>query len=55
MALLHRPFNLDVASIDDILLNGVRHSFLPPHRKQELEAHFKEEMARLKTIHLAGL
>jgi len=54
VALLHRPFGLDVASIDDILLNGVRHSFLPPRRKQELEAQFKEEMARLKTIHLVG-
>jgi adenosine deaminase len=42
--LLDRAFHLDVAGIDEILLNGVRHSFLPEARKRELEATFRAEM-----------
>ena len=38
MALLADPFGLSVAEIDEILLNGVRHSFLPAERKRTLEA-----------------
>jgi aminodeoxyfutalosine deaminase len=54
VALLADPFGLDVATIDEILLNGVRHSFLPPSRKQGLEAEFRAELAALKARHLAG-
>jgi len=48
VALLAAPFGLDVAAIDDILLNGVRHSFLPPERKRALAAQFVAEFAALK-------
>jgi adenosine deaminase len=51
--LLNSAFGLDVAAIDDILLNGIRHSFLPPARKQALEAAFREELTALKKAHLA--
>jgi aminodeoxyfutalosine deaminase len=43
--LLADPFGLDRSSIDEILLNGVRHSFLPAEQKQQLEAEFIAEMA----------
>jgi adenosine deaminase len=46
-------FGLDVAAIDEILLNGVRHSFLPTARKQRLEATYRAEMDRLKALHVA--
>ena len=42
------PFGLDVSAIDEILLNGVRYSFLPEPRKRELEATFRAELDRLK-------
>lgn len=45
--LLDGAFHLDPAAIDEILLNGVRHSFLPLARKRELEAEFRAEMTRL--------
>ncbi len=47
VALLADPFNFDLATINDILLNGVRQSFLSPDEKAALEASFQEEMARL--------
>src|SRR5260221_8799456 len=34
---LYRPFDLSLDSIDEILLNGVRHSFLPHEQKQNME------------------
>jgi adenosine deaminase len=46
--LLHEPFGLDVAAIDDILLSGIRYSFLEIERKQQLEAAFLADFARLK-------
>jgi aminodeoxyfutalosine deaminase len=46
--LLHEPFGLDVAAIDDILLNGIRYSFLAVERKQQLEAAFVADFALLK-------
>jgi adenosine deaminase len=46
--LLAGAFRLDPATIDEILLNGVRHSFLSPARKQELETAFRAEMASLR-------
>ena len=47
--LLGGVFGLGVGSIDEVLLNGVRHSFLPPERKREMEASFRAKMAALKT------
>ncbi|HEY7357059.1 MAG TPA: adenosine deaminase, partial [Ktedonobacterales bacterium] len=48
VALLADAFALDLATINDILLNGVRQSFLPPEEKRETEASFRAEMARLQ-------
>jgi aminodeoxyfutalosine deaminase len=46
-------FGLNVAAINDILLNGIRCSFLPAQRHQELEATFQSELATLKAQQLA--
>jgi len=54
-ALLADPFGLDVAAADEILLNGARHSFLPPERKQALEESLRSELASLKEVHLPDL
>ncbi len=54
VALLAGPFGLDVAAIDAILLDAVRHSFLPPARREALEAEFRAELAALKVAHLGG-
>ncbi len=48
VALLADAFAFDLATINDILLSGVRQSFLPPEQKQEMEASFRAEMARLQ-------
>jgi aminodeoxyfutalosine deaminase len=53
VSLLASHFKLDVDTIDAILLNGVRHSFLPPNRKAALEASLRAEMAALREEHLA--
>jgi len=45
--LLIDPFGLERAAIEEILLNGVRHSFLPPEEKREMETEFVAELARL--------
>lgn len=45
---LHSAFHLELAEIDEIILNGVRHSFLPQERKARMEAEFRAEMARLR-------
>ncbi|HET7034565.1 MAG TPA: adenosine deaminase [Thermomicrobiaceae bacterium] len=50
--LLPHAFGFDLAAIDEILLNPVRHSFLPPERKTALEAEFRAELAALKVEHL---
>ncbi|MFN8512017.1 MAG: adenosine deaminase [Chloroflexia bacterium] len=52
VALLADPFGLDVAAIDEVLLNGIRCSFLPEPRRTELEAAFRTELAALKATHL---
>jgi aminodeoxyfutalosine deaminase len=52
VALLGDPFDLDIATIDDILLNGVRHSFLPAERKQSLDGEYRAELDTLKLWHL---
>jgi len=48
---LHDTFGLDITAIDDILLNGVRHSFLPQEEKQSMEAAFRTEMAHLHQVY----
>ena len=53
VATLADPFGLDVAAIDEILLNGLRHSFLPEPRKRQMDMTYRAEMDRLKTLHLA--
>src|SRR5579859_697341 len=46
--LLVDAFGLDLEKINEILLNGVRFSFLPAQEKQALEAAFHAEMMRLQ-------
>lgn len=46
--LLVDPFNFDINTINEILLNGVRCSFLPVEEKQAMEALFQNEMAKLR-------
>lgn len=53
VALLAEPFGLDVAAADEILLNGVRYSFLPKDAKRRLEAEYRAELDALKVVHLA--
>ena len=52
VALLASAFGFEIAAVDEILLNGVRHSFLSAERKQALEAEFRGEMAVLRAEHL---
>lgn len=54
VALLATHFGLDVTAIDEVLLNGVRYSFLPEQRRQALEMAWRVELAALKTVHLAN-
>lgn len=46
------PFGFDLETIDEIVLNGVRCSFLPDERKRKLEEEFREEMDALKAEHI---
>ena len=46
--LLFEGFGFDVNTVNDILLNGVRHSFLPAEQKQAMEIEFQVEMAKLR-------
>lgn len=46
--LLFDTFNFDIDTVNDIILNGVRHSFLPVEQKQAMEASFQAEMTRLQ-------
>ena len=48
---LHSTFGLDLAAIDEIILNGVRHSFLLQEQKLAMEAEFRTEMARLRSVY----
>jgi aminodeoxyfutalosine deaminase len=54
VALLAGAFDGDAATASEILLDGVRHSFLPSERKQTLEAAFRAEMAALQAQHLTS-
>ena len=51
---LYSAFHLELDEIDEIILNGVRHSFLPQERKQSMEAEFRAEMARLRAEYALG-
>ena len=46
------PFDLDVAAVDQIALNGIRVSFLPLDRKRIFDAEFRREMDALRKSHL---
>lgn len=48
LLLLHTAFGLDADALDEIVLAVARHSFLPPARRQRLEAHMRSEMRALK-------
>ncbi len=50
VALLSTHFNFDLTIIDEILLNGVQQSFLPPEEKSVLEKTFQNEMTHLKHL-----
>ena len=45
---LHDPFNFSLDTIDEILLNGVRHSFMDAGQKRKMEEEFRVEMKRLR-------
>lgn len=45
---LYEPFHFSLNTIDDILLNGVRHSFMPAEKKHKMEEEFRAEMKRLR-------
>jgi len=49
--LLVDPFNFDIETVNHIVLNGVRHNFLPLEEKQVMEATFSAEMARLRQVY----
>jgi aminodeoxyfutalosine deaminase len=46
--LLASHFNFDTDTINELVLNGVRYSFLPLEQKQALEATFRSEIIRLQ-------
>src|SRR6266581_4625129 len=48
VALLFNAFTFDVNTANNILLNGVRHSFLSREEKQAMEAAFQQGMAQLQ-------
>jgi len=52
VTLLDTAFGLDVTKIDEVLLNGVRCSFLPEDRKRQMEREFRGELDGLKATHL---
>ncbi|GAC1301122.1 MAG: adenosine deaminase [Ktedonobacteraceae bacterium] len=52
ISLLATSFGLDLAAIDEIILNGIRCSFLAEERRRELEASWRVELEALKTSYL---
>jgi adenosine deaminase len=48
VGLLFDAFQFDLNTVNDLLLNGVRYSFLPLEEKRAMEATFRTEMARLE-------
>jgi adenosine deaminase len=55
VSLLHSAFHLDLETINDILLNGVRYSFLPAERKAELLTEFEQELRVLQARYDVGM
>ncbi len=53
VALLPGPFGLGLGEIDELILNGMRHSFLPPQRKEEMAAAFRADLDTLKESQMA--
>ena len=45
---LYHPFSFSLETINDILLNGVRHAFLPQAEKEQMEILFRKEMTKLR-------
>ncbi|MBO0793503.1 MAG: adenosine deaminase [Ktedonobacteraceae bacterium] len=45
---LYEPLHLSLEAIDEILLNGVRQSFLEAEEKEQMEREFRVEMRRLR-------
>ncbi|MEO8973816.1 MAG: adenosine deaminase [Ktedonobacteraceae bacterium] len=45
---LYEPFRFSLDTIDEIVLNGVRYSFLPLAQKEQMEVAFRTEMLRLR-------
>jgi len=52
--LLASRFGFDIDTINEILLNGVRSSFLAPEQKCAMEATFREEMAKRQREHASS-
>jgi adenosine deaminase len=50
IGLLYRSFHFDLATIDEIVLNGVRHSFMPSQQKLVMEEEFRATMTRLHRV-----
>jgi adenosine deaminase len=48
VALLFETFKFDLNTVNNLLLNSVRYSFLPQEQKQTMEAAFQAEMIRLQ-------
>ena len=55
VALLAAHSDWTLSAIVEILLNTVRHCFLPAREKVQLEATFRAELDVLKVTHLATL
>ena len=54
VSLLHSAFHLDLDTINDVLLNGVRWSFLPAVRKAELVGEFERDLRDLQVQYGVG-
>jgi adenosine deaminase len=52
LQLLPTEFGFDLGAIDDVLLNGIRHSFIEPERRDRIAAVWSKELDRLKREHL---
>ncbi|MXW03444.1 MAG: adenosine deaminase [Gemmatimonadetes bacterium] len=48
--LLADPWGFSRETIDEILLNGIRYSFLPDDRKRSMETEFSNEMSALRDL-----
>jgi aminodeoxyfutalosine deaminase len=52
--MLHEAFSFSIDTIDELLLNGVRHSFLSQAQKEQMERDFRAEMIRLRNEYGLG-